>query len=454
VIENSVVPFYDFFRGTQRRKYGKALEQSQWLSREEILDNQNESLRALVKHAYDSVPYYRRVFMENGVSPDDIREQKDLTKLPVLTKRDILKHKEEMVSTAISKEKLIEYMSGGTGDQITFYVTKEQLSWELAAEYRAYGWGDYRLGDRCLLFWGSPIDIARHEALLKRTTSWIERIKVVNTYIISDEAMEKHVKTMREFNPEIIKGYASSVYMMAKHLKEKGIDDIRPRSIITSAEMLFPHYRSEIEDAFGCKVFDYYGSREIGALAAECEEHDGFHINAENLLLEFVRDNEVVSENESGLVLVTSLRNYGMPFIRYEIGDVGTPSSRLCDCGRGLPIIDSLEGRSSQFMAVRDKKSGKIVPVSTAAPGIIGNLLMYVPVNSYRVIQESLDRIVIKVVAGAEYSQKDTDFLVNHLHDYLGDSINIEVDKVDDLLPLPSGKRSVFVSKINAFHET
>lgn len=451
IVENTVVPLYDFFRGTHRRKYGKILDKTQWLSREEVLMIQRDNFKALIKHAYETVPYYRRVFKENKITPDDIKEQKDLTKIPVLTKDDILKNKDDLVSKTIDREKLIPYMSGGTGSQITFYVTKEQLSWELAAEYRIYGWADYRLGDRCLMFWGSPIDMARHKALVKRLTSWIERIKVVNTYVISDEAMGRHVNILREYQPEVIKGYASSVFLVAKHLNENGIEEIRPRTVLTSAEMLFPHYREVIEEAFGCKVFDYYGSREVGAMAAECEEHDGFHVNAENVLVEFIRDGEPVTEGESGLIYVTNLRNYGMPFIRYEIGDVGRPSCGECSCGRGLPMMESLKGRASQFIAILDKKSGKVVPISTADTGVIAVLLMYMPVDSYRIVQESLDKIVIKVVAREGYSQKDTDFIVEYLFQYFDDELKIEVDKVDDLPPLPSGKRSVFISQINAF---
>jgi len=448
-----VVPTYDVIRGTNRSKYGKSLEKSQWLPPEEIRETQDKSLRAIIKHAYDTVPYYHRIFNENNIVPDDIKAAKDLTKIPVLTKQDILKHKDEMVSSVIDRSKLLSYMSGGTGNQITFKVTKDQISWELAAEFRAYGWADYKLGDKLLMFWGSPIDLAKHEALMKRLTSWVERVKVVNTYMISDSAMKGHLETMRSYRPQVIKGYASSVYMVAKYLKDNGIDDITPRAIVTSAEMLYPHYRKVIEDVFGCKVFDFYGSREIGALAAECSEHNGFHINAENVLMEFVKDGEQVVD-ERGIIHMTSLRNYGMPFIRYEIGDVGKPSEEQCNCGRGLPMIETLEGRESQFMAVVDKTTGKIIPVSTAAPGPIGNLLMYIPVDSYRVIQESLDRIVIQVVAGEGYKQKDTDFLLNHLREYLGDSIGFEVQKVDYLPPLPSGKRSVFISKINAFKST
>jgi phenylacetate-CoA ligase len=398
------------------------------------------------------VPYYNRIFKENRISPDDIKNVGDLTKIPVLTKHDIVKNRNELVSTAIEKGELIPSVSGGTGHQINFNVTRDQMSWELAAEFRGYEWAGYRLGNKCVNFWGSPIDTAKHSDLMKKVTSWVERMKVVNTYIISDEKMSEFASLLRSYKPEVVKGYASSVYMVAKYLKEQGINDIRPRTILTSAEMLLPHYREMIEGVFGCKVFDYYGSREIGALASQCDEHYGFHINAENVVMEFVRENEPVSD-ERGLIYVTNLRNYGMPFIRYEIGDVGKPSEESCHCGRGLPVIESLEGRASQFMAVYDENLGKIIPVSTAAPGIISNTLMQVPVESYRIYQESLEKIVIKVVAGEGYSLKDTDYIINHMQDYLGDRIKVEIDLVDDLPPLPSGKRSVFISKINAFQE-
>lgn len=452
IINAVVLPVYDVVRGTQRKKYAKILNKTQWLSRKEVLELQEKNLRALIKHAYDTVPYYNRIFKESKISPDDIKKAEDLTKIPVLTKHDIVKYRNELVSTAAEKGELIPSVSGGTGHQINFNVTRDQISWELAAEFRGYEWAGYRLGDKCVNFWGSPIDTAKLSTFMRKATSWVERVKVVNTYIISDEKMSEYASLLRSYKPDVVKGYASSVYMVAKYLKEQGINDIKPRTIITSAEMLLPHYRELIEEVFGCKVSDYYGSREIGALASQCAEHQGFHINAENVVMEFVRENEHVS-NESGMIYVTNLRNYGMPFIRYEIGDVGKPTEDSCHCGRGLPVIESLEGRASQFMAVYDKDLGKIIPVSTAAPGVISNTLMHVQVESYRIIQESLEKIVIKVVAGEGYSQKDTDYILDHMREYLGDKIMVEVDLVDDLPPLPSGKRSVFVSKINAFQQ-
>jgi phenylacetate-CoA ligase len=241
--------------------------------------------------------------------------------------------------------------------------------------------------------------------------------------------------------------------MIAKYLLENGIDDVRPRAVITSAETLLFSRRRIIQDAFGCPVFDYYGSREISAIAGECEEHSGYHISAENVVLEFVREEEHVSPGESGVILATNLRNFAMPFIRYELGDVGRPSNESCSCGRGLPLMSAIEGRVSEFMAVYDKRLGRVIPVSPAGPGVIGVALQHVPLESYRIIQESLSKVVIKAVKGKGYSKAHTEFLVDYVRKYLGDSITIEVEFVNYIPPLPSGKRSAFISKINPFEK-
>jgi len=453
IAQNIVLPIYDIARGTSRFKFGHFLEKTQWLSRREIDRLQSKNLRALLKHAYDTVPYYHRVFRERGLSPSGIKSVNDLVKLPVLTKADVRNNFGDLVSRGFPKNKLISYQSGGTGDQIKFYITKEQLSWEAVAELRAYRWAGHRFGDRCLMFWGSPIDLARHAGIIKRFTSKLERILFLNTYVVSDEVLGKYAFLMRRFNPEIIRGYASSVYIMAKYMIEKNIDYVHPRAVITSAEMLLDYMRKAIEEAFGCPVFDFYGSREIGAIAAECEMNYGYHISAENVVLEFVRDGEHVAAGEDGVILVTSLRNFGMPFIRYAIGDVGKPSDDECSCGRGLPLMSSIEGRVSQFMAVYDKRLKRVIPVSTAGPGLFGGILMYVPIENYRIIQESLDRVLIKAVKGKGYLPKHTDFIVAHVRKFLGDNITVEVEFVDYLPSLPSGKRSVFISKINPFEQ-
>jgi phenylacetate-CoA ligase len=429
------------------------LQKTQWFPRQEIERVQARNLGVLLTHAYESVPYYRRVFRERNLSPKDVRNVDDLVKLPVLTKADIRSNLENLVSRRSPSSSLLLRRSGGTGNQITFFTTKDDLSWVVAAEYRAYSWAQYRLGDPCVLFWGSQMDLAKHSNMLNELAAALKRMSVLNAYVVSDEILEKWACLLKNFSPAIVRGYASSVYMIAKYLLKRGFDFVRPRAVITSAETLLDYMRKTIEEAFCCPVFDFYGSREIGSIAAECEEHSGYHISAENVVMEFVREGEHVSTGEEGAVLVTNLRNFGMPFIRYNMEDVGRSSSEVCNCGRGLPLMSSIEGRVSQFMAVYDKQLGRVIPVSTAGPGVFSIALMHMPLERYQIIQESLERVVVKIVKGEGYSQRHTDFLLEHVHKHLGDDITIEVEFVDSIPPLPSGKRSVFISKINPFEQ-
>jgi len=454
IVQNLLVPIYDLIRKTSRYKCGRILEKTQYLSREEIDFLQSKNLQALMTHAYATVPYYHRIFKERGLTPDDIKTVQDLKKLPVLTKDVIRKNFVDLVSKDFSRNQLIPYSTGGTGSPLEFFITTDKISWEVAAEYRAYRWAGCQLGDRCFMFWGAHRDLGSSSLSFsyyaKKTATLLQRTVVVDPFVLSDEVLSKFASMLRKFNPEVIKGYAMPIYMAAKYLMEKGIDDVRPRTVITSAETLFDSMRKTIERAFSCPVFDYYGSREVSPIAAECEEHL-YHIAAENVVVEFVRDGENVSPGEDGMILLTSLRNYGMPFIRYEIGDVGEPSNEVCSCGRGLPLIKSIGGLASQLLSARDKSTGRIVPVSGHIDYFMTHLKS--PPASFRIIQESLDHVIIKIVKGRSCSNQDTDLLVRELRNFLGSDVKIEVQFIDTLPPLPSGKRSPVISKINAFED-
>ena len=449
-MRNVTLPLYDLARDTSRFQFGRVLDKTQWFPPKDIAKLQNQNLRFLIKHAYDTVPYYNRVFRKIGLTPGDVKTVEDLPKVPVLTKEDVRLNSADLVSHGFPANRLVPYTSGGSGDQLKFYVTKKQLSWEIAAEFRAYGWADYMLGDNCFMFWASPIDLSKYKNVQKRFSLKLEHVFIANTYILSNQVLAKLAALLLARRPKIVKGYTSSIYLMAKYLVDKGIDGVRPKAVITTAETLFDSMRETIEKAFGCEVFDFYGSREVGGLAAECEAHSGYHVSAENVAMEFIKDEEQVGTNEKGVILVTSLRNYGMPFIRYRLGDVGSPSEEVCECGRGLPLISNIEGRISDFMAIYDKKLGRVIPVGPIYPLIIYGL-MKVPLRSVRVVQNAVNKLEIKAVKNEGYSQKHTDYLINQIHNALGEDIQIEFEFLDSLAPLPSGKRSTFISKVNAF---
>ena len=451
-MNNFVLPIYDIARGTSRFRAGLVLEKTQWFSQREIQKLRNDNLHTLLKHAYESVPYYRKMFKERKLLPSDIKDPNDLTRLPILTKDDIRKNFGELISNRVPKGGFIPCQSGGSGSPIKFYITKEKSSWEIAAEYRAYSWAGYRLGDRSFKLWGSPLDLSRSKGIIRGFAKRLERERVMDTYVISNKVLDRFAYLLMKFRPDIVRGYASSVFMLARYLIEKGVDDVRPRAVITAAETLFSSMRKTIEEAFGCPVFDFYASREIGAIASECEQHSGYHVSEENVCVEIVRRGEHVHPGEKGVILVTSLRNFSMPFIRYSIGDVATSCEETCRCGRGLALLSSIEGRVSEFMAVYDERQRRIVPVGPVYPVII-NPAMHLPLESIRVIQESINRLLVKIVKGKGYSEKHTDFLLQHMQRYLGKDIEIDIEFVDYIPSLPSGKRSTFISKINPFEQ-
>ncbi len=452
VMENVILPIYDLARDTSRFKHVQILNRSQWLSPRDLERLQNRQLRVIIKHAYETVPYYNRIFRKIGITPGDVRCVEDLSKLPVLTKEDVRANYADLVSRGFPAKRLVSYTSGGSGDQLRFFVTKDQLSWEIAAEFRAYGWADYRLGDTCFLFWGSPIDLGKYKSFQKRFSMKLERVLIIDTFTLTKEALNRQAALLVSHNPHVVRGYASSVYLMAKHLIEIGLNSVRPKTVITTAESLSGSMRATIEEAFGCQVFDYYGSREVGGLAAECPEHSGYHISAENVAMEFVKDGERVSPGEKGMVLLTSLRNFGMPLIRYQIGDVGILSDDVCSCGRGLPLMRQIQGRVSDFVAIYNDQLKQIVPVGPIYI-ILNNAMIHVPLRSVRLFQESLNKFVVKAVKDENFSDKDTDKLIEYMRSYLGSNVEVTVEFADFLPPAPSGKRPACISRINPFEQ-
>jgi phenylacetate-CoA ligase len=424
------------------------LEKTQWDSLEEIQRNQLKKIRQLIKHSYNTVPYYHNLFKSNNIKPDEIQKISDLHKVPCLEKTIIQNQKEELISTAISKKQMFDYHSGGTNYPIHFLLTKEHRSWELAAEYRAYKWMGYEFGDHCLYLEGT-LNPHTKKSIIKKITNYLENIDQIKFHKVTDDSIKSYIRKIRAFNPEVIRANASSVFFIGRYMLREGIDDIRPRLVITGAENLLPEQKKIVEDAFGCPVFDYYGSREFGSLAAECTEKMGYHITSENVLIEFINDCEYVAPGEMGNVIITNLRNFGMPFIRYNIGDVGSPCDELCNCGRGLPLMQSIGGRANDFLAYFDPSINMIITLSN--PVVIAGVLYNLPLQNFIIKQENLKKIEIDIVPLESYSKEHTQLLLSHLETQLGEYLEFQVNLVEEIPALRSGKRSIVRSTVSPF---
>jgi phenylacetate-CoA ligase len=439
-----IMPVMDLQAHTTHLKSLQFLERSQWLRPTELRELQNKRLRALLKHTYETVPFYRRRFKDAGLRPDDIREVGQLAKLPVLTKAEIRKNIKEIVSRQIPRSQLTPFATGGsTGTPLKFFKDKRTTSWAYAATSRAYEWAGLDLGDKYIVLWSSPFDLSVSQELKGFLHQRLMRYQIVPSSQMSDQTMAKFVETVRRYRPKALKGYTSVLSIFARYLKEHRIGTLGLHSVISTAETLFPADRKLMEEQFGCKVYDTYGSREIALMAGECEEHQGLHVSVETVALEFVKENENVGAGELGQILLTDLQNFGMPLIRYSIGDAGKPSDAVCSCGRGLPMIESIDGRVTDFIRASDKRC------------IPGPMFIYLfsdlPVRKYQIIQTELNKLTVKIVKDLGYSSNDDYKIMSRIKQIVGSKFAVDIDHVRSILPSSrSGKFLAVISEIPA----
>jgi phenylacetate-coenzyme A ligase PaaK-like adenylate-forming protein/spore maturation protein CgeB len=412
------------------------LESTQWLARPEIERMQMERLRRLLNHAWRNVPFYRKRMEQARLKPDDVRSMEDFRRLPVLTKADIQAHLSELKAANFSDSEMIQDATGGsTGNPISFHRDHTACLWveELAARFRR--WIGYEHGDKLALIWGADRDVPDSHPPHER---WL------NSFNCSDDDVRRFLDEVREWRPKAIRAYASSMAMVAGFAKRHGLTLPSPDGIECSAEKLHVDQRRLIEEIFHSPVFDMYGSREIPALACECERHDGLHVFADARIVEIICDGRLAQPGEEGRIVVTDLVNYGMPFIRYEIGDVGRLSDKACACGRGLPLLQEVTGRVTSTITTPDGRR------------IHGEFFTHLfynlnAVKAFQVRQRALDRIDVAVQPDKGLDSKDVEKIVERIREHVGPNVSVAWRTVQDIPPAPSGKRHFTISDVPAF---
>lgn len=441
IAKHILYPIGETFLGTKMLRYLKELEETQWWSLERLQELQNEKLRALIKHAYENVPYYRRIFEERGLTDKDIQTVEDLPKLPVLTKNDIRQNFADLIAKDSSKRKpFLNATAGSTGEPLKYYIDMEVASISWAGMLRGWEWAGYKLGDKRATIAGSSL-VTDKPAFNKRARNLIERNLKLSALDMSKERMASYTIKITSYKSKFLRGYPSAIYVFAEFLREKGINSIQPKAIFTTAEMLLPQHREVIEKQFGCKVFDQYGCYDGGLQAMECSEHCGFHISVEKVIMEFVdEDNKPVPAGCSGEILATDLYNYTMPFIRYAVGDMGVFADEQCSCGRGLPLMKSLEGRTTDLIVFNNG-------VTLSGPALT-LVFKDCHIRQYQVIQEAKDKLVIKVIKAEHYSDRDTEHFLGIIKAHAGEGVEIETYFVDEIPTTKAGKWRFIISKI------
>jgi phenylacetate-CoA ligase len=430
-----LLPAYDRARGRRYVERRTFLDGSQWWSRERVLEFQWSALKAVLTHAFTSVPYLARKYRAAGIALEDVRGWNDVRLLPPLTRAEVNAHGPELCSTAYTGRLLPHATGGSTGAPTRFFRTYESYDWRTAAKDRAYSWTGWRAGRRALYLWGAPLGgVTRRQRWKTRLHEAVQRQLIVNTFSQDDRLWDDVYARARRFRPTLIVGYVSSLEAFAASLHRTRRTLPSLTGAVAAAEPLFEATRRRIETGLGVPVFNTYGSREFMSIAAECEFRDGLHIHAENLLVE-AREAADAGPSE---ILVTDLHNYGMPFVRYAIGDVGVVTNESCPCGRGLPLLRGLEGRVLDSLRTADGR--------TVAGEFFPHLLKEVPeLAHYRVEQQAVDRLVISAVLTAPLSEPSAALVRREVARVFGAYTTCEVRPVTRIPPLPSGKRRVIV---------
>jgi phenylacetate-CoA ligase len=437
-----IAPLHAWVAGSPKYSYWRELEKTQYLSEEELLEKQWMRLKSLFNFVYEKNDFYRKRFEAYGFGPQDIATPEDVRKIPKLTKQEIRAHCTGMISKGYSSESLLRFKTGGsTGRALEIYITEECSELRNACAQRHDRWSGWEIGEPVGAVWGNP-DIPQN--LKGRLRDWLLSPCIyLDTMSVTDQAVKEFARSWEKSRPTLLFGHAHSLYLLAQYIRKLEISAVRPKAIISTSMMLLPHERDVIEDAFGVKVVDRYGCEEVSLIASECEKHEGMHLNIEHLYIEFLgEDGHPVRAGEPGRIVVTDLMNYAMPFIRYEVEDIGVPLVAKCSCGRGFPLMEKVTGRFADFLIKAD--GTRIAGVS-----LIENTLTKIPgIDQMQIIQENFQRITLRVVPGASYSQSASDALKDYFLKTFEQDLDVNIELVGEIRPEQSGKYRFSICKI------
>lgn len=411
------------------------LDRVQWLSRKEVLAYQRDKLHKMLVYAYKFVPYYRRTFDRVGFHPDDIlTDLAAFQKIPTISKPIIRDNFDDLVTTDPSRQgELIQNTTGGsTGQPLIFIQDSNFRDYVMAGVHFHFEYTGWKFGECHAYIWGTNYEIATQKAIRTRLLDWSLNRFLINAYALSESSMAGFVQKIRKRRPKLLIGYPSALERFAKYVEVNHLDDIKFSAISSTAEVLYPSQREFLERTFDCEVLDRYGARELGGIACECLEHKGMHINAGEVYVEILRDGVPVPVGEKGEVVVTNLNNYGLPFIRYRVGDIGQLSDTVCSCGRGLPMMDVLQGRRVDMFKTKDGRE--------VWGGFISLMFDMKSVKQFQVVQKSFDKLVVRIVKDAPLDEAKLAAIERTVHLGLGEDVEVAFEYPQEIAVEDSGK--------------
>jgi len=396
------------------------------------------ALRTLLIHAYDNVPYYQNVLGRTNVVKNGKVNLANLDQVTILTKQMIRRQTSKFISRDCEKRKWFYNTSAGsTGEPIKLIQDRLSHKWAHATTKFYYRdmLGIEETSARKVLLWGPRRNSSSGRAHFgNRVTDTLTNTIYVDTFCISEADMRRFVRIINSYKPEIIRGYAGSLYELCRFVERKGLSIFSPKIVVSTAETLHNVMREKIENVFGTKVFNFYGSRETHGIAGECR-YGLLHIFLFNNYLEVLNENnQRCQEGASGRVIATTLHNLSMPLIRYDVGDMAIVGPEKCKCGTALPTLRKIIGRQIDYFP---KEDGSIV-----YGGYFIELMWAKDwIKAFKVIQEDYKEFRILVVLRDrildEHDRRDIEERIRFV---MGRDCRVKWEVVDQIPKTKSGK--------------
>jgi len=419
LMRNGVYRKYEFLKTTDR-----------W-SRRQIEAHQLRSVQRLVAHAFENVPFYHAIYTKAGVRPEMIRSLRDMARLPIVTKKDIRAHHPEGTIAANTRRSTLisNRTAGSTGEPFEFFMDRELTGWKQARHFHTLEKAGVQLGTPYVHIWGQ----STAHVLQGLMTRFLLRRVELDVFQIDDHRAREVLERIARVRPTVVESYASAIYALAQYavLQKKSI---HIPILISTAENLHAHQRRFIARTFGCQIIDRYGSREFGNIAQECR-NGRMHINEANFYIETVHDR----------LIVTCFDNAAMPFIRYDIGDLGSVRLAQCGCGSNARVITGLSGRTSDVLRT---PSGRII-----RPTYLFYVIDYKygkDIQRFQVVQESPDTLTVRIVPRKSFTARSAEAIRHDLTRTIRD-MRVQVKIVAHIPLTTSGKHQAIIKK--RFHD-
>ena len=402
-----------------------------------------ERLVSLLRYANANTSFYRDRFRISAFDPTSSFTPSDFARVPVLTREDLKSQVRAMCSRAYKLENLTISATGGTTDTpVKFYRDLDSLRDKTALQIQLNTWAGMYPGDKIFNVWGARSDFAQDPSWRWRLYDrGLMRNYWAPTSLLNAEIAEQYRQSLNYFKPRIIYAYPTPLAVFCEYMRKSRKWLHRPEAAICTAEAVLDDQRSIIEETLQCKVFEHYGSREFGMIAAECEAHSGLHVVSPAAYLEYIPIADC-THPEIREVLVTDLLNYGMPLIRYRVNDCVILGDGPCRCGRGYPRIKKIIGRTGDIF---------ILPDGSKVPGVAltNRVLQVCPeLKKVQVVQETLDRFTIRYVPGDGFELHGYKVLRENLNKFFPQHVHWEFEQVNDIEREKSGKTRFCISKV------